>query len=63
MKKYILANKKMVKGGAGMWKWINDIPATKDEHALVTGNRNIQSELRGAYIRVMKMSVNEQPTS
>ena len=53
----------MVKGGAGMWKWINDIPATKDEHALVTGNRNIQSELRGAYIRVMKMSVNEQPTS
>ena len=36
----------MVKRGAGMWKWIKDIQATKHEHASVTGNKNIQSELR-----------------
>ena len=46
-----------------MWKWIKDIQATKDEHASVTGNKNIQSELREAYIRVRKMRVNVQPTS
>ena len=46
-----------------MWKWINDIQATKDEHGSVTGNKNVQSVLREAYIRVMEMRVNGQPTS
>ena len=44
-----------------MWKWIKTIQATKHEHALVTENKNIQSELREACIRVMR--VNGQPTS
>ena len=63
MGKYILSNKKNVKRGAGMWKWIKTIQATKHEHALVTENKNIQSELREAYILVMDMRVNGQPTS
>ena len=53
----------MVKNGGGMWKWIGDIQATKHEYASVTGNKNIQSELREAYMIVMEMRVNRQPTS
>ena len=63
MKKYILANEKDGSRGSGMWKWIKDIQATKHEHAFVTGNKNIQSELREEYIRVIEMRVNGQPTS
>ena len=46
-----------------MWKWMKTIQATAYEHALVTENKNIQSELREACIRVMDMRVNGQPTS
>ena len=46
-----------------MWKWIKTIQATKHEHALVTENKNIQSELREACIRVMDRRVNGQPTA
>ena len=53
----------MVKRGAGMWRWIKIIQATKHEHASVTENKNIQSELREADIMVMDMRVNGQPTS
>ena len=53
----------MVKWGARMCKWIKDIQATKHEHASVTGNKTIQSELSEAYIRVMEIRVNEQHTS
>ena len=46
-----------------MWKGIKTIQATKHEHALVTENKNIQSEFREAYIRVMDMRVNGQLTT
>ena len=32
-----------------IWKWIQDIQATKHEHYCVTENRNIQSELKSRY--------------
>ena len=47
---------------SGIWKWVKDIQATKHEHPSITENKNIQSELREAWIRVMEMSVNGQPT-
>ena len=46
-----------------MWKWIKDIQPIKHKHVYVMGNKNIQSELREAHIRVMEMRVNGQPTS
>jgi len=33
---------------AGIWKWMEDIQATKHEHSSVTENKNIQSELKEA---------------
>jgi len=39
-----------------------NIQATKHGHYCVTENKNIQSEFKKAYVRVMKMIVNGQPT-
>lgn len=46
------------RGSAGIWKQMKNTQATKHELYCATGNKNIQSEYKKTYIRVMKMKVN-----